>query len=72
VRDPYWFSDIGPLRLQLVGMAERADTWGDENGLLVGRDRDGQVAAVMLINAPARLNEAREYVAAGLIPTHVH
>jgi 3-phenylpropionate/trans-cinnamate dioxygenase ferredoxin reductase subunit len=71
-RDPYWFSDIGPLRLQLVGMAERADTWGDENGLLVGRDQDGQVAAVMLINAPARLNEAREYVAAGLIPTHVH
>ena len=72
VRDPYWFSDIGPLRVQLVGMAESADTWHDENGLIVGRDQDGHVAAVMLINAPARLNEAREYVATGLTPTHVH
>jgi 3-phenylpropionate/trans-cinnamate dioxygenase ferredoxin reductase subunit len=71
VRDPYWFSDIGPLRVQLVGMAESAETWHDENGLIVGRDQDGHVAAVMLINAPARLNEAREYVATGLTPTHV-
>lgn len=72
VRDPYWFSDIASLRVQLVGMAEGADTWTDENGLLVGRDADGQVAAVMLINAPARLNEARAFVATGLAPTHVH
>lgn len=71
VREPYWFSDIGPLRMQLVGRAESADTWEDEDGLLVGRDTSGSIAAVLLINAPARLNEARERVATALTTTHV-
>ena len=37
-RDPYFFSDIGPLRIQQVGLAADAVDWRDEDGLLIGRD----------------------------------
>ena len=30
---------------------------------MVGRDPDGRVAAVLFLNAPARLNEARSMLA---------
>ncbi len=63
VRDPYWFSDIGPLRLQLVGHSAAVADWADEDGLHVGRDECGEVAAVLLVNLPARLVEARNLVA---------
>ena len=63
VRDPYYFSDIGPLRVQQVGLASAVATWRDEAGLMVGRDPDGRVAAVLFLNAPARLNEARSMLA---------
>lgn len=64
VRDPYWFSDIGPLRCQLVGHADSVALWDQEDGqLAVGYDDYGLVAAVLLINAPARLAEARTRVA---------
>ena len=63
VRDPYFFSDIGPLRIQQLGLADAAVNWHEEDGLLVGRDPRGAPACVLLINAPARLREAREIIA---------
>jgi 3-phenylpropionate/trans-cinnamate dioxygenase ferredoxin reductase component len=64
VRDPYFFSDIGPLRIQQVGLASAAVEWGDEDGLVVGRDEHGSPACVLLIDAPTRLGDARKLVAA--------
>jgi len=62
-RDPYFFSDIGPLRIQQIGHAAAAVGWEDEDGLFVGRDDSGLPACVLLLNAPTRLLEARELVA---------
>jgi 3-phenylpropionate/trans-cinnamate dioxygenase ferredoxin reductase subunit len=64
VRDPYFFSDIGPLRIQQVGLADGAVEWNEENDLMVGRDEHGYPACVLLMDAPARLGEARNLVAA--------
>ena len=63
VREPYFFSDIGPLRIQQVGVADAAVEWHEDDGLVVGRDANGAPACVLLINAPARLREARELIA---------
>jgi NADPH-dependent 2,4-dienoyl-CoA reductase/sulfur reductase-like enzyme len=65
-RDPYYFSDIGPLRIQQVGLAADAVEWADEDGLVLGRDAAGRVTAVLFLNAPARLREARELLAAAI------
>lgn len=62
-RDPYFFSDIGPLRIQQVGLASAVAEWSHEDGWSVGRDEDGRVAAVTFLNAPARLAEARTLLA---------
>jgi len=65
VREPYFFSDIGPLRIQQVGVAGQVVEWdGDDGGLTVGRDAAGAPACVLLLNAPTRLREARDLVAA--------
>jgi 3-phenylpropionate/trans-cinnamate dioxygenase ferredoxin reductase subunit len=64
VRDPYFFSDIGPLRIQQVGLADGAVEWAEEDDLMVGRDEYGNPACVLLLDAPARLGEARKLVAA--------
>ena len=63
-REPYFFSDIGPLRVQQVGLADGVVGWSDEEGLTVGRDAVGAPACVLLLNQPARLRDARELVAA--------
>jgi 3-phenylpropionate/trans-cinnamate dioxygenase ferredoxin reductase component len=63
-RDPYWFSDIGPLRIQQVGYAPAACGWERRDDLHVGRDGAGKPACVVLLNAPARLNDARRLLAA--------
>jgi 3-phenylpropionate/trans-cinnamate dioxygenase ferredoxin reductase subunit len=71
-RDPYFFSDIGPLRIQQVGAVEAAVDWHDRDGLAVGCDEAGAAACVLLVNAPTRLLEARALVAppdTPLIPT---
>ena len=62
-RDPYFFSDIGPLRIQQVGLAERVAEWTPEHGMLVGRDATDQPACVLLIDAAPQLLEARELIA---------
>ena len=65
VREPYFFSDIGPLRIQQVGLADRAVEWDeDDEGLIVGRDTAGLPSCVLLLNAPTRLREARDLCAA--------
>jgi len=63
VREPYFFSDIGPLRIQQVGVADQAVEWDDGDRLVVGRDSAGVPACVLLFNAPTRLREARELIA---------
>ncbi len=65
-RDPYYFSDIGPLRIQQVGLVDAAVAWRDQDGLSVGCDEDGAPACVLFLNAPARLTEARELLASGM------
>lgn len=62
-RDPYFFSDIGKLRVQQVGLADQAVEWRSDDGLAVGRDAAGIPACALLLNAPARLREARELLA---------
>ena len=64
MREPYFFSDVGRLRIQQVGVADAAVQWDDRDGLVVGSDGRGATACVLLLNAPARLREARELVAA--------
>jgi len=68
VREPYFFSDVGRLRIQQVGVADAAVDWDEDDGFVVGRNRDGVVACVLLLNAPARLNEARKLVASTDLP----
>jgi 3-phenylpropionate/trans-cinnamate dioxygenase ferredoxin reductase component len=62
IRDPYFFSDIGPLRIQQVGLPADVCEWSGDDSLIVGRDADERVACAVLIGAPARLREARELV----------
>ncbi len=64
VRDPYFFSDIGPLRIQQVGLADAAVEWAEEDALIVGRDQQAHPCCVLLMDAPTRLGEARKLVAA--------
>jgi len=68
VREPYFFSDIGPLRIQQVGVGDAAVEWYEHDGLVIGRDPGGAPACVLLLNAPARLREARELVASAALP----
>ena len=63
-RDPYWFSDIGPLRIQQIGFAAAACEWERRDDLHVGRDDQGRPTCVVLLNAPGRLNDARRMIAA--------
>ncbi len=66
-REPYFFSDIGPLRIQQVGVVEAAAEWQEDDGLLVGREPSGEPACVLLINEPTRLLEARQLVASAAV-----
>ena len=64
VRDPYWFSDIGPLRIQQIGLAPAACEWSQHDGLHVGHGDDGRPACIVLLDSPERLNDARRLLAA--------
>jgi 3-phenylpropionate/trans-cinnamate dioxygenase ferredoxin reductase subunit len=63
-RDPYWFSDIGPLRIQQLGVPEPVVEWVSRGDLHVGLGVDGRAACAQLVNAPTRLGEARALLAA--------
>lgn len=62
-RLPYWWSDIGERRLAEVGWADAAVEWREEDGLHVGRDAAGEPVAVLVVDEPRRLREARALVA---------
>jgi hypothetical protein len=62
-RLPYWWSDIGPRRLAEVGWADAAVEWASEGGLHVGRDASGDAVAVLVVDEPRRMREARALVA---------
>ncbi len=62
-RDPYWFSDIAGLRIQVVGHLTAATRLVEDGDLLVGAGRDGHPVAVVLLDAPARLRDARALLA---------
>jgi 3-phenylpropionate/trans-cinnamate dioxygenase ferredoxin reductase subunit len=64
-RLPYWWSDIGPLRLAEVGFAGAAEAWAVEDGLHVGRDAAGAVVCALVVGEPRRLREARALVQEG-------
>jgi 3-phenylpropionate/trans-cinnamate dioxygenase ferredoxin reductase subunit len=61
-RLPYWWSDIGTLRLAEVGVAEQVATWHDVDGMHVGRDASGEVVCALVVDEPRRLREARALV----------
>jgi 3-phenylpropionate/trans-cinnamate dioxygenase ferredoxin reductase subunit len=63
-RLPYWWSDLGTHRLAEVGWAGAVAAWGIEDGLHVGRASDGAVAAVLVVDEPRRLRDARTLVTA--------
>jgi 3-phenylpropionate/trans-cinnamate dioxygenase ferredoxin reductase subunit len=64
VREPYWFSDIGPLRLQVVGREQDARVWVRRDEFTIGLDAHGDPCCVLLVNAPRRLADARRLLAA--------
>jgi NADPH-dependent 2,4-dienoyl-CoA reductase/sulfur reductase-like enzyme len=61
-REPYWFSDIGRVRIQVVGHEPAVSEWRRVDELLLGVDIRGRVACVVLVNQPARIREARGLV----------
>ena len=60
--EPFWFSNIGPLHLQEIGLGDHAEEWEEIDGVHVGRNAEGEVVAVLVLNA-ARLREARAVLA---------
>jgi 3-phenylpropionate/trans-cinnamate dioxygenase ferredoxin reductase subunit len=58
-RLPYWWTDIGQRTLAEVGWAGAAVEWAEEDGIEVGRDRDGDPVAALVVDEPRRLREAR-------------
>ena len=73
VREPYFFSDIGPLRIQQVGTRPPPPSSGARRtGSPIGRDPGRVPRCVLLLNAPARLREARELLAAATADRPIH
>ena len=64
VREPYFFSDIGRLRVQQVGVVDAVARVARRRWARRRSRPDGAPACVLLLNAPARLREARELVGA--------
>lgn len=64
VREPYWFSDIGALRVQQLGLADAAVDWRQDAGMQIGLDLQGRPTCVLLIDAPRMLAAARSLLAA--------
>jgi 3-phenylpropionate/trans-cinnamate dioxygenase ferredoxin reductase component len=71
---PWFWSDQGPLKLQIAGLAQGADSEvarrvPGSDGLSVFRYRDGRLVAVESANRPADHMIARRLIAAGVSPT---
>lgn len=64
-RTPYWWSDLGGLRLMEYGVAAAAVSWRDESGLHVGRDKTDTVVCVLVVGEPRRGREALSLLRAG-------
>ncbi len=62
-RDPYWFSDIGPLRLQVVGLERAVREWRAFDRMQLGLDEHRRVACAVLIDNPTHIRRARDLVA---------
>ena len=73
VREPYFFSDIGSLRIQQVGVADAPPGGGGRRARRRPR-RWRAPACVVLLNSPARLREARELARGGrlVLTRHPH
>ena len=69
-RLPYWWSEIGELRVAEVGYAAAVAQWAEEDGLHIGRDRDGLVVCVLVVGSRSRLQEARQLVESHAETTH--
>lgn len=70
---PWFWSDIGALKLQIAGLAAGADAAVVREGggkLAVFRLRDGRLAAVETVNSPADHMLARRLLEQGITPTH--
>src|SRR5262245_48760875 len=63
-RLPYWWTDIGPRTFAEVGWADAATEWGEEDGLHVGRDADGEPVAVLVVDDPRKLRAGRALLGA--------
>lgn len=61
-RLPYWWSDVGPLRFDEIGVASEKCEWTESDGFHVGRDEVGKAVSVLAVNAPRRLEAARQLI----------
>lgn len=68
---PWFWSDIGPLKLQIAGLSDRATrrlVRGDDSRLAVFHFRDAALVAVETLNSPADHMLARQLIEAGRTP----
>lgn len=68
---PWFWSDIGALKLQIAGLSDRADrrlVRADDARLAVFHFRDGALVAVETLNSPADHMLARQVLEAGHTP----
>jgi 3-phenylpropionate/trans-cinnamate dioxygenase ferredoxin reductase component len=69
---PWFWSDIGPLKLQIAGLSLGVDATVVRSGagkLAVFHLRQGHLVAVETLNSPADHMIARQLIAAGITPT---
>ncbi len=68
---PWFWSDIGPLKLQIAGLSDRSDrrvVRAEDSRLAVFHFRDGRLAAVETLNSPADHMLARQLIETGKTP----
>jgi 3-phenylpropionate/trans-cinnamate dioxygenase ferredoxin reductase subunit len=58
-RLPFWWSDIGPLRVAEVGVGSLAVEWQEDAGMHLGRTAEGELVSALVVNDPRRVREAR-------------
>jgi 3-phenylpropionate/trans-cinnamate dioxygenase ferredoxin reductase subunit len=58
-RLPFWWSDVGPLRVAEVGVGSLAVEWQEDAGMHLGRNAEGELVSALVVNDPRRVREAR-------------